>query len=303
MSGTNGSMWDEDDYHESEFTEEAPQENVYEEAYEEVEEDVLEDFDGDIEGLFETDELSLMDSARIRLEQGRLYEMLIKHDLFDGVEAAPEAIVKVQDEIKGFIMDRLEILLGMKSEKETEIHISSPSQFNDMEVKALKMIASKVTKGASVEAPTSEPEESVINTVKKVERPRALNALGAKKKTVLKNLVKKTITPNKSVKKAEPLRKKPKKGSKKKRVKKEVLDYKTGGKSAHEIAMKDMKYLESLKNMSIEEKDAIVAQRHSKPRAKVNINQDAVNSNYQTKMALNTNAGRLTNLILNARKA
>lgn len=74
------------------------------------------------EEVFEEDEVekdssSVINNARIRLEQGRLYEMLIKHNLFEGVDAMPQAIDKVQSEIKQFIVERLEILLGMRAEK------------------------------------------------------------------------------------------------------------------------------------------------------------------------------------------
>jgi hypothetical protein len=127
-----------------------------------------------------------MESARIRLEQGRLYEMLIKHDLFEGVDAIPEAVAKVQKELKEYIVERLEILLGMRAEtqKQQPQQVITPPQFNDVEVQALKMVAAQVTKGASKNAPTTQVaaqaqdvQEQKLNSIK--EKPKSLNRIQA----------------------------------------------------------------------------------------------------------------------------
>lgn len=93
------------------------------------------------------EEESLLGTAMIRLDQARLYEMLVKHDLFEGVQANPIALKAVQKEIKSFIMDRLEILLGLKVDK--HIKSNTQGQFNDLEVQALKDLAFAATKGAT----------------------------------------------------------------------------------------------------------------------------------------------------------
>lgn len=300
-------MWNrEDEYGQPEDVNEDIYEDIYEEEDEEEVEDILEELFEDES--FPSNEQSLMDSARIRLEQGRLYEMLIKHNLFEGVESAPEAINAVQDEIKGFIMERLEILLGMRSEKETEIHVVKEASFNDMEVKALKMIAAKVTKGASkVESEEEEEyeEPSQINTVKKVVPQKGLNTLGAKKvKTAPKPLVQKQVAKPVQKKQAKPLRKKPKAGAvkKRKKLKKEMKEVGTGGRTINEVAKKDIKYLDSLKNMTLEQKAEIVEERHNRPRSPVGIDQDAVNSIYNTQMSMNTEANSLTAMLRAAKK-
>ena len=43
--------------------------------------------------------------AQVRLEQGRLYQMLLKHDLFDGVDADARAMKNVQNEIREFMRE------------------------------------------------------------------------------------------------------------------------------------------------------------------------------------------------------
>lgn len=107
-------------------------------AAEEVEEDPLS---------LTQEEESLLGTAMIRLDQARLYEMLVKHDLFEGVQANPIALKAVQKEIKSFIMDRLEILLGLKTDK--QVRAGTQGQFNDLEVQALKDLAFAATKGAT----------------------------------------------------------------------------------------------------------------------------------------------------------
>ena len=97
----------------------------------------------------EEDLASLMLDANLRLEQGRLYQMVLQNDIFADTNADPRAIKNVQREIRNHAKERLETLLGIRQEqfKDQPTVVSSP--FNDMEVTALKMIASKVTKGAS----------------------------------------------------------------------------------------------------------------------------------------------------------
>ncbi len=109
---------------------------------------VLEDPNTDI---FEEDEeltSEVMHDANLRLEMGRLWQMILQNNIFADTNADPKAIRNVQREIRKHARDRMETMLGMRLEEpKHQTVVSSP--FNDMEVTALKMIASKVTKGAS----------------------------------------------------------------------------------------------------------------------------------------------------------
>lgn len=245
-----------------------------------------------VEEFLDVEEVSVVDSARIRLEQGRLYEMLIKHNLFDGVDAMPQAVIKVQSEIKEFIIERLEILLGMKSEKQKEIHqIVKESQFNDLEVQALKMIASKVTKGASenVPPPVTEKPKNELNTVKNNTSNRpALNTL--KKPAPPAPVVQKKI--HKQAPARKPVRQEPVK-----RPKEDVSDL-----SPEAVAKRDMKYINSLKQMPLSEANKIVSEKHARPKPTVKIDQESVNRQYAAKMALNTEAQTFTTLLAMAKK-
>lgn len=120
--------------------------------YDQAEMDISEqeDMDPEIMELL-SGEQDLVENATFRLEQGRIYEMLMKHDLFEGVQVDKRASAKVNAEIKSFVMERLEILLGIKAEKErkTEVNFKVKLPFNQMEIDAIKDMAFKLTKGKS----------------------------------------------------------------------------------------------------------------------------------------------------------
>jgi hypothetical protein len=256
---------------------------------EEYDEEFYEDF---IEEYTEDDELSIVDEAHVRLDQGRLYKMLIGHNLFEGVDADPTAIANVQKELKDFILERLEILLGMRAEKEKSeaTHVTVQSDFNELEVQALKMIASKVTRGRSEVEQETEPQPSELNTVKAKPKKQGLNALGSPQKKKAAP-VKKTKPKVKPKSQGKPLRKSAQERPKRK-IKKEMADVSTKNLSATDVAKRDINYIESIKNKSLEEANEIVAQRHKKPVPKTTIDQNVVNSHYQTKVA--TSEGTLS---------
>jgi hypothetical protein len=96
----------------------------------------------------------VISDARFRLEQGRLYEMVLQHDLFAGIDADKKAIKSVQDEIRAYAQERMEIMLGMKAEQNKEVNAFPMESFpfNSLEVEALKSLAAAATKGASRDA-------------------------------------------------------------------------------------------------------------------------------------------------------
>jgi hypothetical protein len=117
----------------------------------------------------------LITNARLRLEQGKLYEMLLKHDLFGSVDADPKAIANVQREIRNFIKDRLEILLGLKPDPRLS-PVQAPqagtkveSPFSTLEVDLLKRFLSKMSKGATEQV--SQPAQEQAPTP--VSKPRS----------------------------------------------------------------------------------------------------------------------------------
>lgn len=119
------------EYLEEQYEEYAPEEDTEEEEEEDSEAD-----------------LQVLKDASLRLEQGNLYKMLLKHNLFEGVDADPRAINNVQKEIKSFIRERLEILVGLKTDPKIAKKQPVPEMggmFSDIEIQLLKQMLSKVT--------------------------------------------------------------------------------------------------------------------------------------------------------------
>jgi hypothetical protein len=144
------------------------QEEVFEEEQSEKIEASEENQEDDVEA-----DLQVLKDASLRLEQGNLYKMLLKHDLFEGVDADPRAITNVQRELRAFIRERLEILVGLKSDPKIApkaIQVQLP--FSDLEIQLLKEFLSKVTgkteqpKPASIKpAMTQQPVVAKIKPV------------------------------------------------------------------------------------------------------------------------------------------
>jgi hypothetical protein len=141
-------------------------------TYEDIDDTVIENIQGESAFDLNEEEVSVVYNARLRLEQARLYEMLINHNLFEGVDADANAIKNVQNELKEYIVYRLEILLGLRKTKvvnreSTESNESTDARLNDVEVDFLKQLAYKGTRGASIlQAPEEQPrQQPVLNTI------------------------------------------------------------------------------------------------------------------------------------------
>lgn len=73
----------------------------------------------------------------LRLTQARYYQAVLQQSLFEDPD---EAACMVEEEVRGFIMSRLEDLLGLNKPKVIE----APPQFTQQEVDALKVLAKKL---------------------------------------------------------------------------------------------------------------------------------------------------------------
>ena len=65
----------------------------------------------------EEDFTAVFNDANLRIEQGRLYQMIMNHDIFEGMDADERAVQNVQKEIRKFARERMEIMLGMRQEQ------------------------------------------------------------------------------------------------------------------------------------------------------------------------------------------
>jgi hypothetical protein len=135
----------------------------------------------------EEDTAEIMGDANLRLEQGRLYQMVLQGDIFADTNADPKAIRNVQREIRKFVRERMETMLGIRQEQAAqETVVSSP--FNDLEVTVLKMLASKMSKGETEkeqtkvtgpELPPPTPKKDGISSISGNLRPTTTTPLKA----------------------------------------------------------------------------------------------------------------------------
>ena len=141
-------QWEnEDDYSErqsdEDFEDQVVEEEYEESSYEPNEEEFYDESDSEERSV---DEERLLGTALVRLDQARLYEMLINHDLFEGVEANDVSLKAVKRELKQFIMGRLENLLGLGKGGVSSVN---QSPFSELEVQTLKDLAFAASKGAT----------------------------------------------------------------------------------------------------------------------------------------------------------
>jgi len=134
---------------------------------EELTDQVAEDGENEDEDFTE-----MLSDARLRLEQGKLYEMIIKHDLFKDVEADPRAVKIVTKQMQKIAKELMETMLGMRQTVQAAPSmISSP--FNSLEVDILKKLASAASKGATeteeaqdeMPEPAASPKRKTLNTI------------------------------------------------------------------------------------------------------------------------------------------
>lgn len=177
-------FWDEDSVSEYELLQDEVEEN--EQTAKNIEEDSiplvyaeeeeLEDIANNSAFELDEEEANIVYNARLRLEMSRLYEMLIDHDLFEGVDASPQAIKVVQDQLKNYIVERLEILLGIREERAKEN--AQLSSFNDDEADFLRQLAHKGLAMAGKQP--SEPKNSGLKPMSKP-APAGLKKLPSQK--------------------------------------------------------------------------------------------------------------------------
>jgi hypothetical protein len=136
----------------------------------------------------EEDYSAVLSDARVRLEMGRLYDMIMNHELFNGVDADPKAAKSVQKQIRNFAKEQMEIMLGMR---QTAPILGVDYGFNSLEVEVLKKLASTASKGAT----QSEDAEEIAYKISP--KKQSLNSIGPSKPLIKKEPVVKKSAPTK----------------------------------------------------------------------------------------------------------
>ncbi len=234
-------------------------------------------------------ESNVIYNARLRLEQAKLYELLINHNLFEGVDASEQAIKNVQNELKFYIVKRLEILLGIR---EPVIRVESAvaeSQFNDIEVDFLKQLAYKGTFGKSEQSepvrlapkaqaikPVSSPAQKLkAMTVKRTEKKEELSAPAPQPPAAKQPEPKKQAAPQPAARRPEPAKTAPvarKPAAPKPKIRESGMGRELTKEEAIEIAKADLKTASGkpFHEMTAKEKAAKIREvneRHKRPAA------------------------------------
>ncbi|MBA3354286.1 MAG: hypothetical protein H0U23_17985 [Blastocatellia bacterium] len=115
---------------------------------------------GNLEIVDDDESEDYMGEVDKRLEVTSYYRELLRGSLF---EANSEAARIVEKEVKKYVRERVEILLGIKTVTE-KVTAPAPLPFDEQEVTALKMLASKLI-GNPALASERKPQEPVLRQV------------------------------------------------------------------------------------------------------------------------------------------
>lgn len=148
-----------------------------EEAEEDFPQEPDQDFEDQIEEQVNEEEeeaasLEVLTNASLRLEQGNLYKLILTQNLFENTDADPKAVNNVQREIRAFVRERLEVLVGLKEDPRLlKRKTREDFPFTDIEIDLLKTMLGRVTKQAPAIKPISQPVSA------KPKQPMKLNTI------------------------------------------------------------------------------------------------------------------------------
>lgn len=153
-------------------------------AYDDEDEDIYEDEDVDecisnISGDNEREKRAVR-----RIEQANLYLILLNHPLFAPGSARPEIITTVENELKDFILERLEVLLGMRRAP-AAVPLPESTSFSKDQVEALSAIANRLIKKQPVsKTPTPQimPVQASPTVMSRQSEPLTTQATPGRKK-------------------------------------------------------------------------------------------------------------------------
>lgn len=166
-------FWDEESESDSDTTMSEQEANKILESVQDSSDEFVEEYED--QELTEDEEVELaekvLQDANLRLEQGNLYKMLLEHDLFDGVQSSEIAVKNVTREIRSFIRERLEVLVGLKEDpKITKKKKQQDFPFSDIEIQVLKTLLSK-SMSAAARTPTPVPSRQEASAPAQPQRP------------------------------------------------------------------------------------------------------------------------------------
>lgn len=116
---------------------------------------------------------SVVNKALERIEQAQLYKTLLEHDLFAPGSARDDIQQAVQDEIRAFVLERLEILVGLRSEGQKAVQVvKAEIPFSQDQVNALQALADRMIKKDPQTARPATPQLMQVAAQEPQEAPR-----------------------------------------------------------------------------------------------------------------------------------
>lgn len=115
--------------------------------------------------------------AFLRVEQAKLYQVLLSQDLFEQGASDDEVVELVTEEIRAFAEARLESLLGMRSPSDALVirRESAELPWSEEQIEALTALADKVLQTGAAQQqmmkPKSPSKPLMKKTVKQTEKP------------------------------------------------------------------------------------------------------------------------------------
>lgn len=103
-----------------------------------------------------------------RIQKAKLYETMLSNNLFAAGSAEPEILEEVETELKAIIEEKLEELLGMRTETRGRGQVAAALPFDEDQIEALALIANRALKRTPALGSTPTP---VINQVQAEPQP------------------------------------------------------------------------------------------------------------------------------------
>lgn len=121
--------------------------------------------------------MTIRSEAFLRVEQAKLYQVLLSQDLFEQGASDDEVVELVTEEIRAFAEARLESLLGMRSPSEALVirRESAELPWSEEQIEALTALADKVLQTGAAQSqmmkPKSPSKPLIKKPAKQIEKP------------------------------------------------------------------------------------------------------------------------------------
>jgi hypothetical protein len=115
---------------------------------------------------------AVLSNAIDRIEEANVWKLLIAQNVIDPKSATERVVHSVNQQLKRFALDRLEILLGMNKPKKTEKPLFDPDEYRALRILAAKFngrpltsVLSEIAQPQLTQAAPEEKREPRLNTV------------------------------------------------------------------------------------------------------------------------------------------